>query len=83
VGAPAAVGLIIDYRYEAGNQTVVDSLSPAQAVALLGSATPELRHHRDAGLQLLARIVSGAAAYRLHSGSLDEAVRWVRTLAED
>ena len=83
VGAPASVRLIIDYRYEDGSQTVVDSLSPAHAVALLGAAAPELRHHRDAGLLLLARIMSGAAAYRLRTGSLDEAMRWVRTLAEE
>jgi hypothetical protein len=83
VGGPAAVRLIVDYRYEGGSPTVVDSLSRAGAVALLGSAAPALREHGDSGLQLLARIVAGASAFRLRTGSLEEAVRWVRTLAED
>ena len=75
--------LVIDHRYEPAGRTVVDSLSPATAVAILGSASPALRHQRDAGLQLLARIVRGASAYRIRSDSLDETVRWVRTLAEE
>ncbi len=82
IGPPAPVRVVIDYRYEPATRTVVDSLSPAQGVAVLGSAAPALRHQRDAGLQLLAAIVSGASAYRLRTGSLDDAVRWVRTLAE-
>jgi hypothetical protein len=74
---------VIDYRYEPEGPPVVDSLSPAQAVAVLGRAAPGLRRQRDAGLQLLARVVSGADAYMLRIGPLEEAVRRVRTLAED
>jgi hypothetical protein len=75
--------LVIDYRYDPTSRTAVESLSRAEAVARLGSATPALRTRRDAGLQLLAHIAIGAEAFRLRSCSLDEAVRWVRTLAED
>jgi hypothetical protein len=83
VGSRAPVRVIIEYRYQPDSPTRAQSLSRAEAVAVLGSATPALRHQRDAGLQLLARIASGASGYRLRSGSLDEAVRAVRTLAED
>jgi hypothetical protein len=76
------VRVIIDYRYEAVSQTTVEPLSPAEAVAVLGSAAPALRHQGDAGLQLLARIAKGASGYRLRSGSLDDSVRSVRKLAE-
>jgi hypothetical protein len=83
VGSASAVRVIIDYRYEAVSQTKVEPLSRAEAVAVLGSAAPALRHHGDAGLQLLARIASGSFGYRLRSRSLDDAVRSVRMLAED
>ncbi len=83
VGVPCAAHVIIDYAYDPTRPTAVQSLSPSEAVALLGSAAPALRERGDAGLQLLARLVSSASGYRLRAGSLDEAVRWVRTLAED
>lgn len=83
MGVPCAARVIIDYSYDPTKPTAVQSLSPSEAVALLGSASPALRERGDAGLQLLARLVSGASGYRLRARSLDDAVRWVRTLAEE
>jgi hypothetical protein len=82
VADPCALLTIFDYRYEPGSPTTVEPISRPEAVAVLGSATPALRHHGTRGLEVLARVVRGAEAYRLRSGSLEEAVHSVRTLAE-
>jgi hypothetical protein len=82
LGAPCKVRHIIDYRYVPGAATKVDPVSRAEALALLGSASPGLRHHGERGLRVLADVVGDACAYRLRSGDLSQAVSAVRALAE-
>ncbi|MGI8686887.1 MAG: hypothetical protein ACR2MO_17660 [Acidimicrobiales bacterium] len=72
---------IITPRYEAGAATTIEPLSRPDALALLARESFNLARFRQPGLEALAAVVRACSCWRLVSGSLDEAVEAVQSVA--
>jgi hypothetical protein len=80
VAGPSEATYVIAYRYRPGAKTEVTAMSRAEACVELGQNAMNKPHHRGAALSILARVMERAAAYRLSSGDVGEAVDAVRRL---
>jgi hypothetical protein len=77
---PAPVRYVVATRYERDAPTVVEEMTPAQAVTMLARCSLNLPVYRSRALYLLADVVRGARCYGMRSGSLEEAIRTVEGL---
>jgi hypothetical protein len=75
LGDSCHVRHVVDYRYQEGASGSLRDLSGAEAVVAIGRSTPNLRHHGQRGLEVIAELVEGATRHRMVSGDLDQAVR--------
>jgi hypothetical protein len=81
VGRPCRAGLIVLTRYEAGAETQVSQITPAEGAFELAQHALNMSMWEDRALPLLADVARGAQSYRLVSGNLGEAVRAITGLA--
>lgn len=77
---PSEVGFVIAPSYRPGAATAVEAMTAAQTVVELGRNNMNLSIYRRRVFPLLGDIARRATAYRLVSGSLDEAVQLVAEL---
>lgn len=82
IGPRCPVREIVDYRFRAGAETAIRTLSSGEAVVAMGRSAPGLRRHGQSGLRLIAGLAEGARKHSLISGELDQAVRALRELVE-
>jgi hypothetical protein len=81
VGGPCRAGLIVLTRYEAGAETEVSQITPAEGAFELAQHALNISMWEDRALPLLADVARRAQSYRLVSGHLGEAVRAIAELA--
>jgi hypothetical protein len=81
VGGPCRAGLIVLTRYEAGAETEVSRITPAEGAFELAQHALNISMWEDRALPLLADVARRAQSYRLVSGHLGEAVRAIAELA--
>ncbi len=75
VVARCRVGFVIPHRYEPRADTLIESLTPAQALVEMGSNLMNGRRDIARSLDTLADICLGSKSYRLTHGDLDEAIQ--------
>jgi hypothetical protein len=80
IGGSSPVRLVVAPRYEAGATTAAQPMGRAEAVQYLIVNSPNIGRFGSAGLAVLARVVRGAACYRLTVGDLVSGVAAVRDL---
>ena len=76
-GGPCPVRFVVAPIYSPGAPTELELMNRGQAVVLLCRNSFNFSGFGRAGLELLARVVRGAACYRLLMGDLEKAVRLV------
>jgi hypothetical protein len=77
VGRPCRVQYVIAPKYEAGNATVLEPMSRAEALMILAENSFNLVRFGGLAVESLHQAMEGVKGYRLRIGSLEEGIRRV------
>jgi hypothetical protein len=70
---PTPPAFVVSLRYEQGARTVLDPMTRAEAVMVMGESSFNLAHHGRAGVEALAEVARRSSCHRLVVGDLDAA----------
>jgi hypothetical protein len=78
IGRACPVRYIVAPSYQAGAETALIPMTRAEAVVMMAQHAFHFDRFGGRGIELLGRVVAGAACYRAQVGDLDDAVRLIK-----